>query len=413
MNFLKRFYDKVILFALFVLFIGLMSYVWGIAERAEGVSKRDLELLPPRPDANLGNEKAVDYQYKDLWVQSKFTWTGKSESDISSDLVIAEKLSECPFCSAATGGSGRVLIPASAFAKGECPNVHADGKRVLPAPLTAEELTLAGNVDGFDTDSDGISDADEERHKMDKNDKNDARYDNDGDGFSNRFEISKGTDPNDYTSCPPLWNRLKVVKVETTTLPIQLLGVITSVRKGKEAPKDQWTIQCKEPTYSRKKRTWSVRDKEISIGSRVLVENDPNSRYKVKDIEKVVDEAAKLTKFKVILEEILPKNAEKKLVPKMVIATTGEPVKSQDVRPVIIDTGRPGSEQIIRRIGARFVIYRHPDTKVDNYFEEYEVVNCNDKTHVVTLRKISGNEETFEITQEGEVPQNDTVVAKQ
>ena len=58
--------------------------------------------------------------------------------------------------------------------------------------------------------------------------------------------------------------------------------------------------------------------------------------------------------------------------------TSGEPVKSQDVRPVIVDTGRPGSEHIIRRIGARFEIYRHPDTKVDKYFEEYEVVDCND-----------------------------------
>ena len=411
MNFLKRYYDKVILFALFVLFVGLMFYVLGIAERAESVSKRDLELVTPLPNDDLGKEKDADYQYKKLWEESKLVWNSSSES--GSDLVVAEKLAECPFCSkriADAGGTGRVLIPVSAFGK-ECPNVHSDGKSTLPAPLTAEELALASSVDGFDSDGDGISDTDEETHKLNKHDKNDARYDNDGDGFSNRYEISKGTDPNDYTSCPPLWSRLRVVKVETTTLPIQLLGVITSLRKGKESPKDQWIIQCKEPTFNRRKRQWTLRDKELSIGSRVLIEHDQNSRYRVKDVTKVIDEKAKLTKFKVELEEILPRGS--KLVPRTVVMISGEPVKSQDVRPVIIDTGRPESEHIIRRIGARFEIYRHPDVKVDKYFEEYEIVDCNDKTHTVKLRKSSDSTEEFEITQEGEIPVNDTVIAKQ
>ena len=80
---------------------------------------------------------------------------------------------------------------------------------------------------------------------------------------------------------------------------------------------------------------------------------------------------------------------------------------------MIVDTGRPGSEHIIRRIGARFAIYRHPDTKVDKYFEEYEVVDCNDKTHTVKLRKTSETSEEFEITQEGEIPVNDTVIDRQ
>ncbi len=416
MNFLKRYYDKVILFALFVLFVGLMFYVLGIAERAESVSKRDLELVTPRPNDDLGKEKDSDYQYNKLWEESKFVWKSNSASATSSDLVIAEQLAECPFCSkriAENGGTGRVLIPRTAFGK-TCPNVHSDGKSTLPAPMTAEELALAASVDGFDSDADGISDADEENHKLNKHDKNDARYDNDGDGFSNRYEISKGTDPNDYSSCPPLWHRLRVVKVETTTLPIQLLGVITSLRKGKESPKDQWIIQCKEPTYNRRRRQWLLRDKELSIGSRVLIEHDQDSRYRVKDITKIIDQAAKLTKFKVELEEILPRGS--KLVPRTVVMNSGEPVKSQDVRPVIIDTGRPGSENIIRRIGARFEIYRHLDTKVDKYFEEYEVVECNDKTHTVKLRKVSdsaANAEEFEITQNGEIPVNDTVVNRE
>ena len=415
MNFFKRYYDKVILFALFILFVGLMFYVLGIAERAESVSKRDLELVAPRPNDDLGKEKDSDYQYKKLWEDSKFVWQSSRKAENGSDLVVAEQLAECPFCSkriAENGGTGRVLIPRAAFGK-ECPNIHSDGKSTLPAPMTAEELALASSVDGFDSDADGISDADEETHKLNKHDKNDARYDNDGDGFSNRYEISKGTDPNDYNSCPPLWSRLRVVKVETTTLPIQLLGVITSLRKGKEAPKDQWIIQCKEPTYKRRTKQWLLRDKELSIGGRVLIEHDQNSRYKVKDITKFVDEAAKLTKFKVELEEILPRGS--KLVPRIVVMTSGEPVKSQDVRPVIIDTGRPGSEPIIRRIGARFEIYRHPDTKVDKYFEEYEVVSCNDKNHTVKLRKASdrSDSEEFEITQQGEIPMNDTVIEKQ
>jgi hypothetical protein len=200
-------------------------------------------------------------------------------------------------------------------------------------------------------------------------------------------------------------------KIDTIILPVQLLNVDTSPRKGKDSPKDQWTAFCKEPTYNRRRKQWLLRDKELSIGSRVLIEHDQNSRYRVKDITKVVDEAAKLTKFKVELEEILPRGS--KLVPRTVLMTSGEPVKSQDVRPVIVDTGRPGSENIIRRIGARFEIYRHPDTKVDKYFEEYEVVDCNDKTHTVKLRKTSETSEEFEITQEGEIPVNDTVIDRQ
>ena len=36
-----------------------------------------------------------------------------------------------------------------------------------------------------------------------------AVFDNDGDGFSNRFEIANGTDPGNKSSHPPFWWRLR------------------------------------------------------------------------------------------------------------------------------------------------------------------------------------------------------------
>ena len=420
MNFLKRFYDKVILLVLLILFVGLMFYVLGIVDRAESVAQKDLELKTPRPDDNLGNKKDSDFPYAELWKESRFFWKGNGESDVTSDLIVAEQLAECPFCSkesADAGNSGKLLVPLKAFGAA-CPNSVARNKlnssyqvHQLPKPQTAEELALAGSAGGFDSDGDGISDVDEEKYRMDKNDKSDALLDNDGDGFSNRFEISKETDPNDYTSCPPLWHRLKVAKIDTIILPVQLLNVDTSPRKGKDAPKDQWIAFCKEPTYNRRRKQWSLRDKEVMIGSRMLVEYDLNTRYRVVDMIKEVDPQTKAVKFRVELEEVLARD-QKKLTPRKVTMISGEPVKSKDSRPIIKDTGRPGSEDIVRRIGARFTINRHPDPKIDKYFEEYEVVSYDDKLITVELRRTSGSEESFTITHEGEIPKNDEVVSR-
>ena len=410
MNFLKRYYDKVILLVLFVVFVVLMLYVSTVVDQTKEVTDDKLRLTRAKSDPDTyGKFKETDleFQYSALWNESRFNWQKSSRGEGASDLLEIEQLAECPYCTDknAKSSGGKVLVPRRAFGN-KCHNIHADGKSDLPLP-ELQSGGVIGGAGGLDSDGDGISDADEEKYKMNKDDKLDALYDSDGDGFSNRYEIAKSTDPTDAASHPPLWHRLKVSKIAAARLPVKLLGVNTYPKNGVDSPKEDWEIFCRVPKFN-KRKGWQLRDTTIALGNKINVDYDENVKYLVVDVIKNVG-ADKNIDFVVKLEEVIPKNL--KMEPHNITMTSGKYVYSWDARPVIQDTGRPGSAPIIKAKGGTFTIYRLENSKHDNYHESFEIEDFQISNGVVTLRRV-GSEEKLQLTREGEIPRRDVVRAK-
>jgi hypothetical protein len=75
--------------------------------------------------------------------------------------------------------------------------------------------------------SDGINVGWKIRNGFDLEDPYVADRDDDSDGFNNKEEFEKGTNPNDSTSSPSKWVKVKIEAVETNSLGISLSGKST------------------------------------------------------------------------------------------------------------------------------------------------------------------------------------------
>ena len=97
-NFLKRYYDKVILLALFVLFIGLMLSVLSIVETTSRIKPEDLKLPDRKPDHVIEEQKSEKFKIAKLWENKSMVWnSGAKGVETASDLIKAEKLAVCPY----------------------------------------------------------------------------------------------------------------------------------------------------------------------------------------------------------------------------------------------------------------------------------------------------------------------------
>ena len=435
MNFLKRYYDKVILLALFVLFIGLMLSVLSIVETTSKIKPEDLKLPERTLDKALYANRAISgdskFRIAGLWENKAMSWMTAakgSDPENASDLIKAEKLAICPFCSEKAGNS-KVLIPFAAFG-GVCPN--AECGKALPKPEDNQQaLVITAN----DTDGDGISNEDEKKYGLNAEDERDATYDMDGDGFSNRYEISQKTDPTKANEHPPLWHRLRVVGVRKVELPIKLMVVNTNNSPDKK----KWDIQYNLPRTRRGQVR--ITSNFVALGDEIQVDENDKRSYEIVDVRHVDNvaaapagkngsaaaaaansnadnsegESSNVGKFAVKLREVVEPGS--KLIPDELEMITGEPVYSSDLRPILQDTGRPKSAMIIRRIGSKIIINRLDGGRsntmnryVKKYSEKYRILKVDHKTQSVTLGVVVGIVEdeskldTVIITPEGQVP---------
>ena len=435
MNFLKRYYDKVILLALFVLFIGLMLSVLSIVETTSRIKPEDLKLPDRKPDHNKEEPGDAKFKIAKLWNDKSMVWnSGAKGVETASDLIKAEKLAVCPYCTE-KNGSSKVLIPFSSFGK-KCPN--EDCGKELPAPVNIEEAVI---ITANDTDGDGISNEDEKKYNLNPEDKYDATYDTDGDGFSNRYEIAQKTDPTKANEHPPLWHRLRVVGVSKVELPIKLMVVNTN----NNPDKTKWDIQYNLPRTRRGQTR--IKSEFVALGDEIQVDENDKRMYKIIDVRheentapnagdakkaaksepakkaagEAAEESSNVGKFVVTLEEVLEEGSNVK--PDKLEMTTGEPVYSSDQRPIFQDTGRPGSSYITRRIGTDVIINRL-DGQVQSgrftkrYSEKYRVLKVDIKSQSATLGIVTGIVEdnsklqSVVITREGKIPAADRVTEK-
>lgn len=403
MNFFKRYYDKVILLCLFVMFLGLMLKVLEINQQTQEISQDDLRLPTRNPDhQSVKNDKEHNvHRYTQLWKQLNMQWS-QYHSGSGSDLVAAQKLAACPYCAEKAEQKLLTLIPFSDFGAA-CPVCNTK----LTKP-TAEQ-SMGRMITANDSDGDGISNEDEAKYGLNPEDERDANYDLDGDGFSNRYEIANKTRPDQGTSHPPLWHRLHLVAISTVKLPIS----VKSVNVNNSNNPNDWEFQYNLPQVRRgvlrEVSRWA------SIGSEIQVDHNDKRRYRVVSINlynppqngkapaKPVPAApaaagkpasgdekdpAFSRKYIIVVEEVRMDEGTGALERLELI--TGEPVYSKDQRPVLVDTGIPGSEPFTRRINTEFIISRYQGRRLNNKTERYRVIDADVKNNRVTLALIAG-----------------------
>ncbi len=420
MNFFKRYYDKVILLSLFVLFVALMITVLSVHQQTREITPEQLQLPTRRPDHQCVTAEHDVYKYESKWNELQMNWQPVAGG---SDLVRPQKLAVCPYCAEKVDGARLTLIPYAAF----------DGKSSCPRCLTKlekpiETQSVGRVITANDSDGDGISNEDERKYNLNPQDEHDATYDMDGDGFSNRYEIAQKKRPNDATDHPPLWHRLRGVGVRKVELPIRFMGVNTN----KKADKKNWEIQYNLPRTSRRGKV-RIESNFVFIGDEISVDENDNRRYVIYDVEHLpdddkkdakgksvakaekTDETANTGKFRIKLREVVE---DSKLRPDELTVITREPTYSSDLRPVLQDTGRPGSQPIVRRVNGEVVIDRTEQVVRGRrpYREKYRIINVDVKTQHVTIVRSTGmgdeddkNLEKFVITPEGKVPREDWV----
>ncbi|MBE6365956.1 MAG: hypothetical protein E7053_09475 [Lentisphaerae bacterium] len=214
--------------------------------------------------------------------------------------------------------------------------------------------------DEKDKDDDGLLDEIESVYGMDSNDEHDIKYDNDGDGFANLFELRTPTGreegefykPNDPLSHPPLWWRLRVKDIRQIELPVRFMALIHNDSDDKSG----WMMQFNHPDPRRPGREISS---YLSIGGTITIDGRP---YRVTDAELIITDrkraggnldagevTEKVDESKVTLVEVVPEGEGR--TPDRLVLVINQKAYSNDRRPVLVDTGSLARREYILRVG--------------------------------------------------------------
>ncbi len=237
MLFLKKHYEKILLGVLLTIFIGLLVFQFLLWQQGQQI-KIDgiLGFTPPPPNYTSIDFEAQDSPFNVLanltetpqWLKSE---KRRASSQDFTDFMLPYKMAFCPYC--------RKMIPARDFPEinsereGHCSLCH----HVLKAPLRSKVNVIV------DTDGDGIPDKDEIALGMNPNDQNDAAADFDDDGFTNYEEYIAGTKIRDPKSRPPYHEKISVVDISRTVLPITIKMIDFKGKDDKNAAEVQIGIR--------------------------------------------------------------------------------------------------------------------------------------------------------------------------
>ena len=235
--FLKKHYEKILLGVLLTIFIGLLVFQFLLWQQGQQI-KIDgiLGFTPPPPNYTSIDFEAQDSPFNVLanltetpqWLKSE---KRRASSQDFTDFMLPYKMAFCPYC--------RKMIPAREFPEitsereGRCSLCH----HVLKAPLRSKVNVIV------DTDGDGIPDKDEVALGMNPNDPNDATADFDDDGFPNYEEYIAGTKIRDPKSRPPYHEKVSVVDISRTVLPITIKMIDFKGKDDKNAAEVQIGIR--------------------------------------------------------------------------------------------------------------------------------------------------------------------------
>ena len=359
MELIKRHYEKIILLALSIVSVLAVWRMTEVLAKTKEVKESDLEInIPPADYVPLSemlkkykaaeektNKSERESEIKGLRENGDFAAYLDNDgyrvpflikhnelsvagsgcrdprwSDNFSDLMQIFKMALCPNCDRG--------IPFNWLREGGRCNIC--GYALIAAP---ENPIKRRRITAKDLDGDGISNEDEKRYELDEKYAGDALLDDDKDGFSNLYEINVSkTEPNDVTSHPPLWMRLRYVKEDKVKLDINITGVHTKT-KNPDDPKT-WVATIEWKVRNLKTGRYATKEKECRIGETLKFSG---RQYKVTDI-KLLDEAKK--SYAVTLETVDGDGNDKSLMHKLTLISDQQ-TYSPDKGVVLEDLGVP------------------------------------------------------------------------
>ena len=343
MDFIKRHYEKLLLLAMLVLFIGIMVYVVSVADKASKVKNEDLvfkpkdltknmvtALQPGDPSLNVDN---VLNQGVSNWQKSqqREKFSNASEAETYSDLVVAMRIAACPHCKA--------FVPRYYFRNDfRCPACADKLANVPLRPKNRRRIITENDLDG-----DGMPNSYETSKGFNPNNPDDQLADKDRDGFSNLFEYENDTDPVVSRSRPPLWYRMRYGMMDSVPLPVRLKSVSTQNNLN---DKKKWFLQInilevdRNGVIKRDKSNNPIGEsQDYHIGDTIRIE-DRVYRFVDATFKKVpVGKDKYEDQSTVTLLQELSKEA--KIKPDKLVLSVEKEVRSNDKRLIIEDVGTP------------------------------------------------------------------------
>lgn len=391
MEFIKRHYEKLILFALSIISIFAVWRMSEVMDETKNVKDSDLKIDIPaadqvslkqkkealdkdnaelaaakeaarkvKSDENVQKVKDIEENIKKLRddnefadflktrefdprtmiEQTRLAWERTTpklgdRQNYHSDLLDIFKMAECPHC--------HYGVPYYCFTTSHKCLICGGELKSPPAKIKKRRKPTPDDLDG-----DGINNDNEVRYGLNPKDPTDALLDADGDGFSNLYEINvSNTDPRNPTQCPPLWRRLRFKTMAKIKLPIQISGIDVNSpdRKNWEA---SIKLEYRDP------RTGKMRSREqdCKIGDTL---NFDGRKYMLTSIERQFekdDNGIERKKDIVTLKMIAGNESEKSQEHELKLVL-GQPVYSSDLRVVLEDIGVPAEAD-----GGRYYLVR-------------------------------------------------------
>ena len=276
---------------------------------------------------------------------------------------------------------------------------------------------------------------------MDPNDRYDVRYDIDGDGFSNIFELENKTMPNDPKDHPPMWWRLQLKDIRQIELPVKFMALNDNANQDKNT----WQLQFNYPDPN-PRRAGRLTSSYLRIGSTIKIEG---KTYRVEDVERKIIErkraggnldakgelVEKIDESEVTLVEV----AKAGVTPDKLKMVLNKTAYSSDRRPVLVDTGNiKNKREYVLKVGDTLPIglfatekkeggltakerrrevrfYRLKSVDIANMrVEMEEIVRASDKKKNNVKEETSGKKEVVPIiiTKAGMVPADKTPIKK-
>ena len=415
MEFLKKHYEKLILLLLLVIFILMMVHMMGIVARTREVTDKDLAIPQRAPDHVMADPGKDEFNSSRYLEKSRLQWLASEPRDRDknlnhfSDLVTGLPLARCPHCSK--------IVPFYYFSGKTCPECHQELLTPPERPRVRERRPSPEDLDG-----DGIPNSVEQRYQLDQENPEDANFDLDGDGFSNIYEYEHNTDMANPLSHPPLWHRLRLRGFEKAELDVTFM----SLNIQNTDDQTMWDIQLNRKTGKKDRQGKDItRSQMTRLDGEVEVDR---RRYKIVKIERIQNERTKsdgsgkeiVDESKIYLEEVVrPDESGVTLEPDRLEMQVGRKTYSSDRRPVLIDDGVPGGQQLEAvRKGEVFSIgnLRMRNIPVTRYM----VHSFDEKKQTVTLANprprgdvdptLDREGKVMLVTSEGGIPETDRVV---